>query len=379
VSTGEKSDRLLDGSAPDIVPPAEYFIALQPGLILHHPINERMRLSLDGMASIERFYGEGGGVLMGMSGGAEFMHRFGPRWRWRAAAGGEYFNDTSDEQLNRWRLGGELGLGLVDAHGYLEVTAGLQTRQYPDMHTIDWTGRELQFGDDGAWIGATAAFRPLSWIELTGVVNRQEARTRDPLFDNHGYLASGSFRCHALNPLRIQATASVLDRSFQAWSDTYRQLGAALIYGLAGSLDVSLRYTQAEYESSFESAPRMWRVSLALTWWAGGGDLLMPLDGPSPLQVRPPAAGERQQFRLLAPQARDVALVGDFNGWNPATNPMVPVGGGWWQVWVALPSGAHQYAYWVDGAARTPPESEITVEDGFGGRNGVVHVEPSSL
>jgi hypothetical protein len=378
LSTGEKSDRLQEGVTPVAVP-AEYFVSLQPGVVVSRPLGTRTRLSLDGMATIERFYGNQDGFLLGISGSADLARRLGSRWRVRATTSAEYVSDSVDEQFNRWRLGGELAMGVVGPRGYAEVIAGVQARDFPDAYTLDRLGRELQFQDQGGWFGATAMYRPVRWLEFSGVVTRQETSTRDPTFDNQAVLATGSLRCFPSASLRAYFTASILRRSFEDWTDTYAQQGAGLTYPLAGSFDVSVRYARAQYESSYESTPDLWRFSLVLTWWSGGNAMLAPIDVPQGVQLHPLIAGEKQRFRLLAPDARSVALVGDFNGWNPTRHPMTPSGGGWWQVWVALPSGAHQYAYWVDGATRTPPESEVTVDDGFGGRNGIVHVDPSSL
>ena len=36
--------------------------------------------------------------------------------------------------------------------------------------------------------------------------------------------------------------------------------------------------------------------------------------------------------------------------------------------------GRYQYLYLVDGKPLVPPESVITVDDGFGGRNGLLEV-----
>jgi len=45
-------------------------------------------------------------------------------------------------------------------------------------------------------------------------------------------------------------------------------------------------------------------------------------------------------FRVWAPNARSVCLMGDFNGWNESSHPMYPIGYGIWEI--SLP-GLHQY------------------------------------
>ncbi len=51
-------------------------------------------------------------------------------------------------------------------------------------------------------------------------------------------------------------------------------------------------------------------------------------------------------FAVWAPNARDVAVIGDFNGWDPAGNPMFPTGAGIWKVYVpeACPGNTYKYS-----------------------------------
>src|SRR5581483_7531394 len=54
------------------------------------------------------------------------------------------------------------------------------------------------------------------------------------------------------------------------------------------------------------------------------------------------------RFAVWAPNARHVAVVGDFNGWNPALNPMRPSDSGIWECFVAgVPAGSH-YKYLIE-------------------------------
>ena len=40
---------------------------------------------------------------------------------------------------------------------------------------------------------------------------------------------------------------------------------------------------------------------------------------------------EGYRFRVWAPHAKDVSVIGDFNGWNDASHPLAPIGGGVWE------------------------------------------------
>ncbi len=74
-----------------------------------------------------------------------------------------------------------------------------------------------------------------------------------------------------------------------------------------------------------------------------------------------------------APLARQVAVAGDFNAWNPEASRMRRGPGGVWTLEIPLRAGArYQYRFVVDGRWTTDPEAPATVEDGFGGVNAVL-------
>jgi hypothetical protein len=88
--------------------------------------------------------------------------------------------------------------------------------------------------------------------------------------------------------------------------------------------------------------------------------------GPESIYVR---------FILVAPNAREVALAGTFNGWDPSAAPLARADTeGTWTVTVALPVGQHQYAFVVDGRRWVPDPAAPAVDDGFGRKNSVVSV-----
>jgi predicted carbohydrate-binding protein with CBM48 len=81
------------------------------------------------------------------------------------------------------------------------------------------------------------------------------------------------------------------------------------------------------------------------------------------------------QFVLVAPRAASVALVGDFNDWDPSRTPLRPAATGVWSVNVPLQPGQHQYAYVVDGRDWQPdPAAPRAVADDFGSPNSVITV-----
>ena len=82
------------------------------------------------------------------------------------------------------------------------------------------------------------------------------------------------------------------------------------------------------------------------------------------------------QFRLDAPAAQQVALVGAFSDWRP-THSMTRSGPGVWTVVVALEPGIHDYSFVVDGERWTADPAAAAVADGFGGVNSRIAVLPA--
>lgn len=85
----------------------------------------------------------------------------------------------------------------------------------------------------------------------------------------------------------------------------------------------------------------------------------------------------RVEFRLEAPRASEVAVVGDWNGWDAEANPLRDTDGdGVWETTVTLrPGEEYQYQFLVDDETWMPdPSSPLTVDDGFGGMNSVLNI-----
>jgi hypothetical protein len=85
------------------------------------------------------------------------------------------------------------------------------------------------------------------------------------------------------------------------------------------------------------------------------------------------------RFVLVAPDAKQVTLVGDFNDWDRSATPLVPVAaggqGGVWTVDLPLTAGRYSYAFLVDGHRWTPdPAAPRAVGDDFGRPSSVVTV-----
>jgi len=81
------------------------------------------------------------------------------------------------------------------------------------------------------------------------------------------------------------------------------------------------------------------------------------------------------QFKLEAPEAKSVAVAGDFNEWVPGVMLADPDGDGVWAGRLKLSPGVHRYMYVIDGSHWvTDPYAERYTEDGFGRQNAVIAI-----
>ena len=85
------------------------------------------------------------------------------------------------------------------------------------------------------------------------------------------------------------------------------------------------------------------------------------------------------QFVLVAPDAKSVSLVGDFNDWDAAATPLMSVSGNLWSVKVPLTPGRYNYIFMVDGTKLVPdPTAPKAPANGFGQPSSVVTVGSAS-
>lgn len=76
---------------------------------------------------------------------------------------------------------------------------------------------------------------------------------------------------------------------------------------------------------------------------------------------------------LIQPGARSVAIVGDFNGWDPMRSPLERAEAGVWSTTLELAPGRYNYLFLVDGEQWiVDPLAVETSVDGFGARNSVL-------
>ena len=81
------------------------------------------------------------------------------------------------------------------------------------------------------------------------------------------------------------------------------------------------------------------------------------------------------RFSLVAPGARRVSVVGDFNGWDPSATPLeLSSDGITWTTVMAMRTGRHSYAFVVDGEVTADPAAPAAPDDDFGIPNSLVRV-----
>jgi len=93
---------------------------------------------------------------------------------------------------------------------------------------------------------------------------------------------------------------------------------------------------------------------------------------------RVPEAPQRVQFVLVAPDAKKVAVVGDFNGWDAghASYQAQHRGGGVWSVTAPVPVGHHRYSFVVDDSVWVAdPTAPRVVDNDFGVANSAIVVQ----
>jgi serine protease AprX len=82
-------------------------------------------------------------------------------------------------------------------------------------------------------------------------------------------------------------------------------------------------------------------------------------------------------FYYYDPSAREVALIGSFNDWQPKEGGMIQIRPGLWEgVLDSHARGTHRYKFLIDRSRWThDPENPLRIEDGYGGFNSLITIE----
>ena len=381
ISGGYEDNLLLDPTGAAVVVPGGTFFDISPGFNLRHQPSENLNLQLGTRATAERFFNEVDRTLYGQVAWGDLFLSLSRRTRLRFSLSGNYFNDTQQSNLRRYGGGAEVGIDYLANRWRIEGFVGGRGVSYPRADALDDTGQITNYREARWNVGANLSLIPLKRFLLRASAVGRSTNSIDPQFDGGALLTNFSLRWTMLRRLYLDLRYGRQDRNFINRSagidrDEYVQWGTGLGYEMSPGLDLTLRWSDGIYTDPNGVDQDTNRIELSLNLGPSifGTSTTPVLSGPVDHgEERSLGSSQTEDgtvFRYNAPQASTVMVVGDFNAWKPGKDLLHKTGDGWWQLVQKIPPGIYQYVYLVDGKMVTPPESSITVDDGFGNRNG---------
>ena len=383
IATGYESALLLDPGGAALVVPGGVFLDLAPAFSMQSERGERGFLQLGTRARLERFFNDVNRTLYAQVLWGDYLYRVSDPARLRISLNGNYFNDSAQSALRRFQGGVETGLGHFERTWSVEAFVAGHEVAYPQAESFDEAGRPIDYHETRWSAGLEGSISPLAGLRLQASMT---ARTTDSVlqdFDSSSVLGDLSLRWTLAPSWRFDAFYGMQQRSFDSRDpgldeDEYRQWGVGLAHRPGRDVELRVRWAAGRYVDTQGQEEPTDRFELAVDF----GPAVFGVEPSSGLVATTSGLPERPtdvdprgvRFHLHAPGAGSVAIVGDFNGWDPGAHPLQALGDGWWELWIPLPAGSYQYLYLVDGAQKVPPESRVTIDDGFGGRNGLIEV-----
>ena len=80
-------------------------------------------------------------------------------------------------------------------------------------------------------------------------------------------------------------------------------------------------------------------------------------------------------FTMVAPEAQNVFLAGDFNSWDISSHPLKKASKGNWKTNIKLMPGKYEYRFLVDGEWQNDPNCTNFVPSPYGNENCVLTLE----
>jgi len=387
VAGGQESDLTLDSSPTPAIVPGGLFVSLIGGLSGRTGSLRRTHLELGAQGWYERFTETEGRTLVSATAAADLNLALAGDWALRFGAGGHFFDDSAQVSSRRGAGWGEVGLVFMPGPWSLEVQGGAEERRYPNLLAPDDTGTIGTYSETRTNAGAHVDVRATRAVLLRAAWHARRTDARDPFYDSEEPTVEAGADILLGRRVSLLLDGFLQERTFTARpagldKDRYGLVGAGIVVAPGWRWRVRANAVFSRYTWPDGTVTDTHRYQLALTalfgspGWTGlpAPEQLLWYEIDEVPDV--PRAGRAILFRVHAPQAQAVVLVGDFNGWDPGSDRLQPVGDGWWEVSRALPAGTWAYAYVVDGVWRTPPEAGTTEPDGFGGRNGLIVVYP---
>ena len=129
------------------------------------------------------------------------------------------------------------------------------------------------------------------------------------------------------------------------------------------------RICDARFDFRPQLGLRFWKPAAAFACGLAAALVIVFFSQPEPKMATVP-----YRFVLYQPDADQVELAGSFSGWS--TMPMKKMGAsGYWEAFVELHPGEHQYSYILEGGRRIPDPTILTREkDDFGGENSILNI-----
>jgi len=381
LDAGYETEAIVDPLLGRAAIPGGPFLGFTPGAVFQKNLGPRTTLEILANGSLERFFEDEGRTLMGLSSWAEFSLRSRRLFYGRLAAGVEYYDDTGLDTAERGGVGARFAVGLGGARSGGEFGGTLRGRSYPNLITEDADGQLGTYTETLGSIGLSGwTTLGRRWL-VQGELDRQINDARDPLFDTVSWLFRAGLRVFAGRNWTTWISGLYQLREYEQREagldeDSYLQAGIRVTRAVGSRQSVGLAYSYLLFVDTLELNDDSHRVSMFYTHRFGG-----PATG-EPIRLAantreigdPVVADGLVRFRVLASEAERVAVAGDFNGWSAVANPLSRRTGGWWETTLELPPGSYQFIYVVDDRPTTPPRAVTTIDDGFGGTNGLFRV-----
>lgn len=382
LSGGSESDLVLDPTVTRTVVPGGAFLELSPALSARRWVGRASLVDLGAFGTFQQFFNDDGRRLLALTGWTDLYATWASRLRGRFSASFDTFDDSERSTVRRLGAGAEAGLAYAPRRFSLEIWGGGRGRRYPQLTVTDLQGVPGTY-DEATWSAGTSLRAQLGALVLRAESSVQRTEARGTAYDAEAWNVGAGADLALISRLTLTATVSWQERRFTARvtddRDEFGQVGLGLRYRVAPDWIIAARGGFSTYtwpDGSEEDTHRL-AITLQRSWGRR--------DAPPPPRIDPvPEPGTPEGtlrrvdpqgtvvFRVTAPEARSVQVVGDFSAWE--ATPMHRGEDEIWEVRLPLDPGLYEYAYVIDGVWTTPPEATLTVDDGFGGRNGLLEV-----
>ncbi len=327
--------------------------------------------------SWQRFFASSNRNLLAAAGGGGLRFDIDQAWDAHAAAGAFFLNDDARPEARM--VGGNTEVTLRHRARRLDVElrGGWENRRYPQLELPDDHGVQGTHVESRAYAGPGITWRPRPDLIASAAATLASTNTRLSFYDSDEVSFWAALRCALSAHTRVLGRGFARRRHFDHRTidlnrDSTWQFGLAAEWDVDEPRTLVLGWLATHYEDPTSFGETVHRFSVAMTWRLGTRSILTTTRVTRAMAH----AGDIVRLQIRAPQAHAVTVAGDFNGWDRSASPLGARGNGWWEITLRLPAGTYQYVFFVDGKPAPLPPGTPTVDDGFGGRNGVLEVLP---